>query len=432
MSNSAFRDSLVHAAISDIGMRRSNNQDSFTVALASDEEFWRTRGHLFIVADGMGAHAAGELASKITVDTIPLLYHKYRDTPPPEALKRALEETNTEVHRKGEANLDFHNMGTTCSAMTLVPQGALIAHIGDSRIYRLRQGLLEQLTFDHSLVWEMQAAGQIPEGSDLAASLPKNVITRSLGPNASIKVDLEGPFPLQIGDIFLMCSDGLSGQLTDEEIGVLLGVLPPHESAQALVDVANLEGGPDNITVIISKVQGPELVGGEGQAFNTPKSKQGGKGPHPAVWAAVAAIAFFAGLFAFLEMYPIAAVVGVAALGVLGFAIFQLIRGQGGATSAAPDRYGRGPHTQTKAPPNKAFSDKLVSMVDKLKETAIEMEWTIDYSDVDAFMQKAKHASDKGDLAAAIANQSRAISNIMRQTSTQPDKKSSDSSIDLV
>ncbi|HTN75749.1 MAG TPA: protein phosphatase 2C domain-containing protein, partial [Pirellulaceae bacterium] len=251
---------LKHAELTDIGMRRANNQDSHAVLMSDTTEGWLERGHLFMVADGMGAHAAGELASKLAVDGIPFLYHKYRDQSPPEALQRAVLETNAEVNRRGKANSDFHNMGTTCSVLVILPQGALAAHIGDSRVYRLRGDLLEQITFDHSMVWEMRAAGQLPEDAELARAIPKNVITRSLGPHTHVQVDLEGPFPTEDGDTFLLCSDGLTGPVADEEIGAILANLEPKEAAQVLVDLANLRGGPDNVTVLIAKVVGNELT----------------------------------------------------------------------------------------------------------------------------------------------------------------------------
>src|SRR5687768_9176313 len=117
-------------------MRRTTNQDSHSLMVADTPELWLTRGHLLVVADGMGAHAAGELASKLAADGIPHLYHKYVELSPPEAIERAIRETNAEVHRRGMANPDFHNMGTTVSVLLLLPQGAVCAHIGDSRIYR--------------------------------------------------------------------------------------------------------------------------------------------------------------------------------------------------------------------------------------------------------------------------------------------------------
>ncbi len=152
--------------------------------------------------------------------------------------------------------------------LVLLPQGALVAHVGDSRVYRLRGTRLEQLTFDHSLVWEMSAAGQLPKDA-LPGFVPKNIITRSLGPHASVQVDLEGPFPLEAEDTFLLCSDGLTGQVCDEEIGVLLQCLPPADAAQVLIDLANLRGGPDNVTVIIARVKGPALTAAGGWQVET-------------------------------------------------------------------------------------------------------------------------------------------------------------------
>ena len=210
-----------------------------------------------MVADGMGAHAAGELASKLAVDNIPHTYFKLRDLYPPAALRQAIRDANALIHAKGQSSIGFQGMGTTCSCLVLLPQGALVAHVGDSRVYRLRGHRLEQLTFDHSLVWEMAAAGQMAE-EDVPAYIPKNVITRSLGPHEIVNIDLEGPFDVAEGDVFLLCSDGLSGQISDEEIGALLHCLPPEEAVQTLVDLANLRGGPDNISVVVARVVGGE------------------------------------------------------------------------------------------------------------------------------------------------------------------------------
>ena len=186
-------DRLQCATVTDIGMRRSANQDSHVVVLARDEDTWQQRGHFFMVADGMGAHAAGELASLMAVERVPHFYHKYDTLSPPEALAKALTEANGEVHRRGQENNEFHNMGTTASVMALLPQGALIAHIGDSRIYRWRRGKLEQLTFDHSLVWELRDAGQLPKDAELAGAIPKNVITRFAGAELDRRGRYRGP-----------------------------------------------------------------------------------------------------------------------------------------------------------------------------------------------------------------------------------------------
>ena len=129
----------------------------------------------------------------------------------------------------------------------------MVAHVGDSRVYRLRGNRLDQLSFDHSLVWEMQATGKMRD-SEIQMNVPKNIITRSLGPYPQVQVDLEGPFAVEAGDAFLLCSDGLSGQVEDDEIGCLLGVLPPARPSRRWSIWRICAAGPDNITVIAVRV----------------------------------------------------------------------------------------------------------------------------------------------------------------------------------
>ena len=201
----------------------------------------------------MGAHAAGELASKMATDFVSLTYYKTPDESPIDAIRSAFRDANDRVYSRGQANPDFHGMGTTCTALLLLPEGAVAAHVGDSRVYRLRGKQFEQFSFDHSLVWEMQAIGKMPD-NQIELHVPKNIITRSLGPYPNVQVDLEGPFPLEVGDTFLLCSDGLTGQVDDDEIGAILLALPPEEAVRTLIDLTNLRGGPDNVTVIVTRV----------------------------------------------------------------------------------------------------------------------------------------------------------------------------------
>jgi len=425
-NNGSFENSLQHAAASDVGMRRNNNQDSFVVAVAEDEKFWSQKGHLFVVADGMGAHAAGELASKLTVDSIPHLYFKHRDLPPHEALERAVQETNAEVNRRGEANADFHNMGTTCSALTLLPQGAILAHIGDSRVYRLRRDTLEQLTFDHSLVWEMRAAGQL-EGNDLESSLPKNVITRSLGPNPTVKIDLEGPFPVEPGDTFLLCSDGLTGPVLDDELGQIMGLLPPQEAVQLLVDLANLRGGPDNITVVIAKAGQGLATTGAAPAPSAPRQM-----PHPAVWVAAGICALAAAGMALIPALLVPAILaGVAAAACLGYAAYVISSDSGPAEHVAPaHRLGRGPHTATAVKPTAEFANHLQTLISDLLELSNEQDWEFDRAQMNSQIDEATAACKAGNLGKAVANRSRVIMQLM-QFARANRKKSGDSSIDL-
>lgn len=244
---------IEYASHSDVGMRRQNNQDSCAIVMESERDNWIRNGHIFIVADGMGGHAVGDLASKIAVDTLPLTYRKQRNMPIREALREATEVANAAIYERGSLNREFERMGTTCSTLVLGPEGAVISHVGDSRIYRVRGGQIDQLTFDHSLQWELMRRGQgTPE--DIMLHQPRHVITRSMGPEPNVEVDLEGPYPVLPGDVFVLCSDGLTGHLSDSEIGAVAQELAPKEACRFLVNLANLRGGSDNITAVVIRV----------------------------------------------------------------------------------------------------------------------------------------------------------------------------------
>ena len=258
-------------------MRRSNNQDSHSIVRAKTAEAWRNRGHLFMVADGMGAHAVGELASKLACDNIPHNYTKSKSATPTEAITKAFKEVGGLIHGKASANRDFEGMGTTASTLILLPDGALIAHVGDSRVYRVRNGRIDQLSFDHSLAWELVKRGHMDE-EQANKAVPRNVITRSLGPDPNIEVDIEGPNPVEPGDVFLLCSDGLSGPVDDPEIGAFATNFPPKDACRYLLHLANLRGGHDNITVLIVRI-GPwvEPEGDEEVAKVTGENADNGK-----------------------------------------------------------------------------------------------------------------------------------------------------------
>ncbi len=420
---------LAHVALTDIGMRRANNQDSHSVVLASDQDEWQARGHFFMVADGMGAHAAGELASKIAVDGVPHLYRKYRELSPPEALQKAIVETNSEVYRRGQANSDFRAMGTTASAMALLPQGALIGHIGDSRVYRVRGTKLHQLTQDHSLVWELRNKVD----AEMASTLPKNVITRSLGPNASVQVDIEGPYKVAVGDTFLLCSDGLMARVTDEEIAAILRHLAPHEAGQLLVDLANLRGGPDNITVIVAQVTGRELASAEsdaapiriGRVKNDPKSE----------------LAFLVGIAVFFLAALLLSVVGnmLAALGALviglvvglvGFVIRKRNEAKG-IELGTGQKLGNGPYTSADCPNPTEFAASLAKITRELRHAPGAGKYDIDWTQFELLCQNAAEATAKASPADAIRDSARAVSLLMEDIRVAMNKDASDSAIEL-
>jgi serine/threonine protein phosphatase PrpC len=239
-----------YATRTDVGMRRSANQDSLAVQICADYDEWHRCGHLFVVADGMGGHAVGDLASRITVETLPSAYFK-RDAPSVQSrMRQAIDSANKAINDRGRQNHEFEGMGTTCSALSLTEGGAIVGHVGDSRVYRVRGGRIEQLTFDHSLQWEMIRLGRATV-ENVELFHPRNVITRCLGPDPVVQVDIEGPFSIEAGDCFVLCSDGLTNHVTDEEIGQTVAALPPAESSRLLINLANCRGGSDNSSVIV-------------------------------------------------------------------------------------------------------------------------------------------------------------------------------------
>jgi PPM family protein phosphatase len=249
-------DDLDHIGVTDVGVRRSHNQDAFSIQKAPSKEYFRKVGHVFIVADGMGGHAVGEKASAKAVQEIPLTYAKHAHEGPVGAMRRSFQEANAGIHAVGQSNPEFRGLGTTATSLVIREDGAWIGHVGDSRAYRVRAGKIEQLTFDHSYAWEMARRLGIPP--EELADVKKNVIIRSLGPDILVQVDVEGPHPLQPGDIFILCSDGLSNQVSPEEVGAIVSALPPNEAGGFLIELANMRGGPDNITAIIVRIGGED------------------------------------------------------------------------------------------------------------------------------------------------------------------------------
>ena len=410
-----WSDCLEYAKVSDIGMRRANNQDACVVMLASDLTHWQRRGHCFTVADGMGAHAAGELASKLAVDNVPHAYHKLLDLPPAAALREAVVEANQLIHKRGCETPGFQGMGTTCSTLVLLPAGAMVAHVGDSRIYRLRGDKLEQLTFDHSLVWEMAAATKRP-GLALPNSVPKNVITRSLGPQPTVRVDLEGPFPVEVGDTYLLCSDGLTGPVTDEEIGAILSCLSIHDAAQTLVDLANLRGGPDNITVIGVHVTGPPVACGEtSEAVMGPEEAATGRNVSP-VFPAAIVLCLLGALVLGAAGEPWGAAISFLIAVIAGAAaIVQRLGGRAAGDSVPKGMLGRGPYRVYASQPTKELADSLAKMAQELREAAERKTWKLDWQPIDAHLEQAEAASGQQDYTRAVAQYSHGLRNILSQ-----------------
>ena len=235
---------LQTCAKTDIGLKRSNNEDLFFI----DEE----QG-LFIIADGMGGHAAGEVASQIAVETVCQSLQAPDLNTPHEQLKLAIEEANLAVGKAANSNHSWQGMGTTLTVLLLHQQQAFLAHVGDSRAYRFVNQQLEQLSDDHSLSGERLRQGMI-SAEEAHNSTFGNILLQAVGISEKLDICLKH-YPLTAGERFLLCSDGLSDMLTDAEIGQIL-----RESGSVntlcgqFVNQAIVAGGKDNITVMMIQI----------------------------------------------------------------------------------------------------------------------------------------------------------------------------------
>lgn len=251
MAASILPYNVVAFGMSDVGRVRLNNEDAW---MALDDPLF------FVLADGMGGHQAGEVAAyeaahglseivhEMLSDADQMSFHDMR-----KALKLAIEQTNRRVYRKSRSDPSLKGMGTTLCCVYFHPKGAIYAHVGDSRIYRLRHRRLEQLTKDHSLCRELVDQGQLTEkqAPDFAY---KNIITRAIGTEPSVEPSVHLS-DIADGDIYLMCTDGLSDLLSVREIHAILNQkLSISETVKEFIATANARGGHDNITVVMMQV----------------------------------------------------------------------------------------------------------------------------------------------------------------------------------
>ena len=227
---------------------RKSNEDSYTANLEH---------RLFVVADGMGGHVAGEVASQIAASTMEemLASSVINSVGPEEALRRAVESANARVYETQRAKPELAGMGSTLTALSFYHEHYYVVHIGDSRAYLYREGALDQLTRDHSLVWHLFETGVLRK-DELSSHPQKNLITRSVGPHPQLEVDIETG-EVSEGDVYLLCSDGLTDVVSDSKIREILAdpTKTPQQMGETLVDEANLAGGPDNVTVVVVRLE---------------------------------------------------------------------------------------------------------------------------------------------------------------------------------
>ena len=244
-----------YAAKTDVGMKRTHNEDYFS--LIEDEQ-------LFLVADGMGGHASGEVASKMAAETISEFYQRTKDEDAtwPFKMDRSLSYienrlvcsiklANLRIFETSCRDIRYKGMGTTIVSSLVCGDKVYVGHVGDSRCYRVRSGEIAQLTRDHSLLEDYKEAKPDMTEEEERNFPHKNVITRALGMRETVQVDIRG-FQIESGDIYVLCSDGLSGMVTDEAIrGIVQNAKSLERAVAELVDAANRNGGTDNVTTLM-------------------------------------------------------------------------------------------------------------------------------------------------------------------------------------
>ncbi len=245
---------MVASVRTDAGCVRESNEDSGRHISPNDPELLRRKGTLTIVADGMGGHASGEVASQMAVELVSQIYYEDAEQSAAQALRNAVEQTNQLIYEYSLTDEKLSGMGTTIVALVLQNDRGFVAHVGDSRLYLLRERDFITLTVDHSQVMEMVKHGVI-SAEEARGHDDKNVILRALGTQPEVEVELSEMFAVKPNDKFLLCSDGLNDMLADEEIKrVVLECEDVYDACEELVNFAKERGGHDNITVGIIHV----------------------------------------------------------------------------------------------------------------------------------------------------------------------------------
>lgn len=250
---------ITSCGMTDVGVKRTNNEDNYLI----NEEL-----NLFVVCDGMGGHVGGEFASAIAVNTVEEVLSTMElrlddlGVDPEddgggveitrEKLRYAIRLAGKRIFQKAQEEPEYRGMGTTCLALLVDGSNAYVAHVGDSRGYVVREGRIEQLTEDHSLVNQHIKAGLITPEQAKTHKL-KNIITRSLGYMEDVEIDIQVR-AIRRGDRFVLCSDGLSNLVETSEIGELVLDLGPQDAGRRLIEIACERGGDDNITVVVARV----------------------------------------------------------------------------------------------------------------------------------------------------------------------------------
>jgi protein phosphatase len=240
---------------SDIGCQRQNNEDSFGYWEPEDDQQFLSKGRLAVVADGMGGYEGGQEASRLAVETLVEVYRDFGGDDPQAALVEALQTAHEQIRQYSFAHPELRGMGTTCTAAAIVQDALYYVHVGDTRLYLIRDGEITRVTRDHSYVGRLVESGMIsPEEAENHPQ--RNILTAALGTNPDLIMDSPGrPEPLRPEDVLLICSDGLWGLVRDSEILDAVENKSAEQAGRKLIELARERGGPDNITVEILRLR---------------------------------------------------------------------------------------------------------------------------------------------------------------------------------
>jgi len=240
---------------SDIGCLRQNNEDSFGYWEPEDDQQFLRKGRLAVVADGMGGYEGGQEASRLAVETLVEVYRDFGGDDPQAALVEALQTAHEQIREYSFAHPELRGMGTTCTAAAIVQDALYYVHVGDTRLYLIRDGQITRVTRDHSYVGRLVESGMIsPEEAENHPQ--RNILTAALGTNPDLIMDSPGqPEPLRPEDVLLICSDGLWGQVRDSEILDAVENKSAEQTGRRLIELARERGGPDNITVEVLRLR---------------------------------------------------------------------------------------------------------------------------------------------------------------------------------
>jgi protein phosphatase len=245
------------AGLTDVGCQRENNEDSYLYWEPEGDQEFQRKGRLAIIADGMGGHEGGQEASRLAVETVREVYQHDSREDAQAALVQSFAAAHHRIQDYGEKHPLFQGMGTTCTAFVLRGRQLYFAHVGDSRLYLLRDERILRLTRDHSYVGRLVESGLV-RAEDAERHPQRHILTAALGSGTEVAVDsAQDGVAVQDGDDLLLCTDGLWGVVTEEELEGAVRGKSPAESCAALITLARQRGGPDNITVQVMHVGPP-------------------------------------------------------------------------------------------------------------------------------------------------------------------------------